>query len=131
MNDERKIKKELIAELQQMRVGLGVKDGELEEHRQQRAMEQAADQVREAVLAMRGSADLMDVFGVMHRSLHQLGVEPFSTSIHFVDEAEEQFQHYLAVKDIEPYGFVLSAPEGGELQAPTKSVEGGWRVRWV
>ena len=92
MNYERKTKKELIAELEEMR--------------QQRAMEQAAEQVREAVLAMRGSADLMDVVGVMHQGLHQLGVEPIHTSIHFVDEAEEQFQHYLAVSDMEPYGFV-------------------------
>jgi nitrogen-specific signal transduction histidine kinase len=117
MMDTAKTKKQLIAEL--------------EEIRWQRAVEQAAEQVREAVLAMRDSADLMDVVGVMHRSLHQLGVEPFSTSIHFVDEAEEQFQHYLAIRDLEPYGFELSAPEGGVLQAPTKSIEGGWRVRWV
>jgi hypothetical protein len=47
VKDERKTKKELIAELEAMR--------------HQRAMEQAAVLVREAVLAMRSSADLIDV----------------------------------------------------------------------
>ncbi|MBT6148111.1 MAG: HAMP domain-containing histidine kinase, partial [Gemmatimonadetes bacterium] len=102
-----------------------------EERAQQAEVDRAAEHIRAEAMAMRGSADLMDVVGMMHQSLHELGVEPFSTSIHFVDEAEEQFQHYLAIKDLEPHGFVLSADEESELQAPTKLVEGGWRVRWT
>ena len=117
MKDERKTKAQLI--------------GELDELRREQLVEEALERVRAAVTAMRGSADLMDVVGVMHQCLHQLGVEPGSTSIFFIDEAEEKFQHYLALKDYEPYGFVLSAPEGRDLMAPTKVVAGGWRVRWT
>ena len=103
----------------------------LQQQTEQAQRGQAIERVRAEAMAMRSSADLMDVVGVMHQSLHQLGVEPFSTSIHFVDEAEEQFQHYLAVPDMEPYGFVLDAFNDAILQAPIKLVEGGWRVRWI
>ncbi|NKB66079.1 MAG: response regulator [Candidatus Latescibacteria bacterium] len=103
----------------------------LEEQNRQARLEAAVQQVRAEVTGMRNSADLMDVVGVMYDNLHQLGVKPFSTSIHFLDEAEENFQHYLAVPDRDSCGFVLSAPKGTQLQAPTKVVEGGWRVRWV
>ena len=45
-----------------LRGEVGDKDGALEELRQQRAVEQATEQVGAAVLAMRGSAD-EDIFG--------------------------------------------------------------------
>ena len=124
MADKAKTKQQLV-------VALAERESELDELRQQRAVQQAAERVREAVLVMRSTADLMDVVGVMHQSLHQLGVEPSATAIRFYDHVEGQVQQYLAVKDFDPYGFVLSPPEGKELQVPTKPIAGGWRVRWV
>jgi hypothetical protein len=50
-----------------------------------RTKAQFVEEVREAVLAMRDSADLLDVVGV-HQALHQLGVNSFSTSIMFFDD---------------------------------------------
>jgi signal transduction histidine kinase len=103
---------------------------ELEELHQQRAVEHAAEQVREAVLAMRGSPDLLDVVGVMHQTLHQLGVNPLSTSITFIDPAEEQAQIYLAGEDMQAYGFMPTTPAWAIFQA-AKAVEGGFHVSWI
>ena len=54
MKDERKTKKQLIAEL--------------EEIRQQRSVDRAADDIREAVLAMRQAEDLCRVIATIRHS---------------------------------------------------------------
>ena len=61
MKDTAKTKKQLIVEL--------------EELRQQRVVEQAAERVREAVLAMRSSEDLLQVVGLLYQEVRGQGLE--------------------------------------------------------
>ncbi len=101
----------------------------IDELERQLALNQAAEKVREAVLAMRGSSGLMDVVGVMHQCLDQLGVATYSTGIVFFDEAREQVQHYLAIRDMQPYGFKPKNINRMDLQGD-KEIAGGFFVRW-
>ena len=97
MKDTSKTKKQLIAEL--------------EELRQQRAIEQAAENVREEVLSMRSTGDLARVVAVMQGELKKLGVETPATSIAFMNAETESSIYYTAFRPAEldlPVDFFLN-----------------------
>ena len=82
MKDTAKTKEQLIAEL--------------EELRQQWAIEQAAENTREEVLAMRSSDDLAKVVAVLLKVIRSLGVETPNASILFINEEADQVSDYTA-----------------------------------
>ena len=86
MNDERKTKKELIAELEEMR-------GENAELRQNAGggdsvveRQLAVERICVEAMVMRSSDDLKRVVAVLHREMEGLGIESPYCGINFVDE---------------------------------------------
>ena len=92
MKDERKTKKQLIAEL--------------EEIRQQRSVDRAEDDIREAVLAMRQAEDLRRVISTIRHSMEAVGFDIIVCSICFLDDSKELTHLYAA--HVSPRKFDIS-----------------------
>ena len=89
-NDKSKTKAQLIAELEEMR--------------QQRAVEQAAERIREEVLAMRQSEDMVKVMAVMWQKMVNLGIQTPAASISFLDEEADSGMSYAVIENPRKYG---------------------------
>jgi len=89
-NDRNKTKAQLITEL--------------EEIRQQQAVEKAAERIREEVLAMRTSDDLLKVVFSMFREIGKLGVPAVGCTFHFVDEEADRIRAYAVGDHSGRYG---------------------------
>jgi len=92
MKDEKKTKKQLIAELDEMR--------------QQRSVDRAADDIREAVLAMRRAEDLCRVIVAIRHGMEELGFDIIGCSIGFLDDDKELTRLYIA--EVNPRKFGIS-----------------------
>ena len=88
--DKNKTKAQLIAKLEEMR--------------QQRAVEKAAERVREAVLAMRQNEDLLQVAVTMYREMRCLGVETPGVSFLLIDEESQRCWWCVVGEDPQQYG---------------------------
>ena len=93
-NDKSKTKAQLIAELEEMR--------------QQRAVEKATERVREAVLAMRRDEDLLQVAITMYREMERLGVESPGVSFQLIGEESYRFWQCSVGKNSRRYGISLT-----------------------
>jgi len=114
-NDRNKTKAQLITEL--------------EEIRQQQAVEKAAERIREEVLAMRTSDDLLKVVAAMFREIITLGLKPLACTFHFVDEEADRITTYGAAEHPRKYGISISSylqafPRGYEIDEDIVGFEG-------
>ena len=100
MKDERKTKKQLIAEL--------------EEIRQQRSVDRAEDDIREAVLAMRQAEDLRRVISTIRHSMEAVGFDIIVCSICFLDDSKELTHLYAA--HVSPRKFDISWTSCGSIR---------------
>jgi formate hydrogenlyase transcriptional activator len=82
---------------------------ELEEMRQQRSVEKAAERIREEVLAMRSSDYLLKVVVTLFREIIALDLKPLACTFHFVDEEADRIKTYGAAEHPRKYGIPLSA----------------------
>ena len=101
MKDTAKTKKQLIAEL--------------EELRQQRAVEKAAERIREEVLAMRKSEDIYKVVAVIFQEIVNLGIDTPSASIGFIDEEKNIQKNFRAIFNPRKFGYSWSSPHTLEI----------------
>lgn len=69
---------------------------ELEEMRRQRTVERASERVREEVLSMCCSGDLLRVVAALFQEMVNLGVETPGSSISFIDAEADRVVRYLA-----------------------------------
>jgi len=97
MKDETKTQKQLIAELAEMR--------------QQRAVERASERIREAVLSMRSSDDLVKVVTALFREIITLSLKPVSCVFHFLDEEADRIVIYGVMEHPRKYGISISSFE--------------------
>ena len=113
MKDERKTKKQLIAELEGLR-------GEMSEVRRQLpagddasvvARQLAAERVRAEALAMRSSNDLLKVAGTFFQAMRELGVETPVFNINFIDEDADRVISYSGSLHLKEYGISWTSPE--------------------
>ena len=91
-NDKSKTKAQLIAELEEMR--------------QQRSVEKAAERIREEVLAMRHSDDISKVVALMWREMVGLGIETPCGTILFINESTERIIMYEAWENPKHYQYI-------------------------
>ena len=89
MNDERKTKKELIAELEKLRGEVGELRQQLADADDQSKIELALDVVRSATAAMGSSEDLSTVVAALYRSLEKLSIRTDGVGINIFDEENE------------------------------------------
>ena len=82
---------------------------ELEEMRQQRSVEKAAERIREEVLAMRSSDYLLKVVVTLFREIIALDLKPLACTFHFVDEEADRITTYGAGEHPHKYGVSLSS----------------------
>ncbi len=111
VKDERRTKKELIAELEGLR-------GEVGELRQQVAdggdisvveRQLAVERARAEAMGMRSSDDLLKVVAVLHQEINNIGIDTPSTSIELLDEDRDQKIHYRARDNPRKYGLSWSS----------------------
>ena len=95
-NDRNKTKAQLIAELEEMR--------------QQRSVEKAAERIREEVLAMRHSDDICKVVGLIWREMVSLGIETPGGTILFINESTGRIIMYEAWDNPKQYGLSWTTP---------------------
>jgi len=103
VKDERKTKKQLIAEL--------------EEIRQQRSVEEACERIREEVLLMHSGDDLMKVNAVLYHEMIKLGVEIKACGIYFIDEESDRWMGYTAFETPHLHGISWTSPTLKELDS--------------
>ncbi len=77
---------------------------EVKELREARATSESAERIREAVLSMRHSDDLMNVMGLMVVELRQLGIEDICCGISFFDEESDLRIDYYGWDNPRHYG---------------------------
>ena len=77
---------------------------ELADIHQQLALQQAAERVREAVLAMRQNEDLLQVAVTMYREMRRLGVETPGVSFQLIDEESQRWWWCLVGENPLQYG---------------------------
>ena len=102
MKDERKTKKQIIAELETLRqreVEWEAKEAELRRQMPDgnvSAVERklAVERVRAEAMAMRSSDDLLQVVTVLHQEMEQLAVESEGCTIAFMDEENNRLRVY-------------------------------------
>jgi len=90
----------------------------LEEMRQQRAIESASERIREEVLAMRSTQDLLKVVLALWRELIHLDILKRlagSCSILFIDKEEERVRTYAALPNPKKRGVSWTSPELVEI----------------
>jgi serine phosphatase RsbU (regulator of sigma subunit) len=113
VKDERKTKKQLIEELEDLR-------GELSEVRQQLpagddasvvARQLAAERVRAEAMAMQTSDDLLKVAGMFFQGMKELGVEAPIFNISFIDEKADRVINYSGSIHLKEYGISWTSPE--------------------
>ena len=104
MRDERKTKKQLIAELEALR--------------QQRAVERASERIREEVLAMRTSDDLLQIVFTMFREIRKLDMPAVACSFHFVDGEADSIRCYVVGDHPDKHGVSvpISVLSGGIVE---------------
>ena len=100
MNDERKTKKELIAELQEMRRGNDIQ-------RQQIA---AVGRVQMAAMSMQSSDDFLQLVGTVFRELMQLNIVVYSFAVLIYDEEVGTATRYVARESPRKYGLTWTSP---------------------
>jgi len=105
MKDERKTKKQLIAELGSMR--------------QQRSVDRAADDIRKAVLAMRRAEDLCQVIVAIRRGMEKLGFDIYGCSIGFLDDDKELTRLYIAEENPRKLGISWTSSDLIEVDEDT------------
>lgn len=92
MNDEQKTKRELIAELEELRQQVA-DSSDLSAVKRQLA----AERVRAEAMAMRSSDDLLKVVGAVKREMNEIGIATERCFINFVDEGAEIVHSYQAL----------------------------------
>ena len=92
---------------------------ELEQLCEKRAMEQAVERIRVAVLSMRSSEDLLQVILVMYRELLGLGIETPGCGFFFVEADKGRILWYSALENPRQYGISWTSPEFREIDAKT------------
>jgi len=103
MKDERKTKKQLVAELEEMR--------------RQRLVEEAAERIREEVLLMRAGDDLLKVNAVLYREMIELGGEVRACGIYFIIEESDRMMGYTAFESPHLHGISWTSPDLTELDS--------------
>ncbi len=86
---------------------------ELDQLRQQRAQEKAAERIRVEVLSMRSSKDLMKVVGMMWEEMVNLGMDIVGNTIRFVEEEEDGVHirnHYYSILNPRKFGLSWTSP---------------------
>jgi serine phosphatase RsbU (regulator of sigma subunit) len=115
VKDERKTKKELIAELEESR-------RENAELRQQGTeggdtsavqLQLAIERVRSEAMAMKTSGELMDVVTVLHTEMVRVGVQSQSCNIGFISDDAKIFTNYLTTTFPSVIEYFLSNPDPG------------------
>ena len=101
MNDERKTKKQLIAELQEMRRGNDFQ-------RQQIA---AVGRVQMAAMSMRSSDDILKVVSTQYEVLKAIFPTLLVTTINYVDEERNIIDEFLGLRNPQVFGLSWSLPE--------------------
>jgi signal transduction histidine kinase len=104
-DDKRKTKAQLIAELEEMR--------------QQRTVEKACERIREEVLTMRQSEDMVKVIAVMWQEMVNLGIQTPAASIGFVDEDADRGISYAAIENPRKYGISWTGTRVEEINEDT------------
>ena len=97
MQDTDKTKNQLIAELVDLRGGM-------EDMRQQREVEKAAGRIRERVLSMHSSDDLLNIVGILFEEMLQLKLPVRISNISFVNEVTQSLRTFVAVDHPKKYG---------------------------
>jgi len=85
--------------------------------RQQRAVEKASERIREEVLAMRTSDDLLKVVFSMFREIGNLGVPAVACTFHFVNEEADRIKAYAVADHPGKYGISVPPPLFVDLQS--------------
>ena len=96
MGDETRTRKQLIAEV--------------EELRRQCALVRAEERIREEVLSMRSSEDIARVVAAMWQEMIGLAIETPAASIAFVEEGTDQFPTYVASENPRRRGVGWTSP---------------------
>ena len=105
MTDVEKTKEELQVELQHLR--------------RQREWEKAAESIRNEVLAMRSSDDMLQVTLMMYRELWRLRLETPACVFFFVNQEEGRIIYYLAFENPRKYGISWTSPDLWEIDEAT------------
>ena len=104
MQDQRKTKAQLIAELDDLRGQVSGTDGSSAER------QLAVERVRAAAMTMEAPGDLRLVVAVLFREMRRLRMETPAASITFIDEAANTGTHYAACVDPARLGFCRNDP---------------------
>jgi len=119
VNEERKTKKELIAELAAQRRDIDALRGENADLRQQVAesgdvspvkRQLAVERIRVEAMAMRSSEDFRKVVAVLWKEIPALGIETTACGIGFVDEENERVVFYGALENPQKHGIAWTSP---------------------
>jgi len=97
VNDERKTKKELIAELERLRCEMGEGQSDIKRER-------AAERIRAEVASMRGSDDLVKVVALMRLEMVRLGIDAHVAAIGFIDEDKKRWRWIMAMDGFRRHG---------------------------
>ena len=97
MNDQRKTKNELIAELEALRRQVDEGNSRIERER-------AVEHIRAEVASMRSGDDLIKVAALMRREMVGLGMDTHIASIGFVDEKTHMWRWYNVINGFRQYG---------------------------
>jgi len=92
---------------------------ELDQLRQQRAQEKAAERIRVEVLSMRSSDDLLKVAVMMFQELLRLGIKAPGCGFFFVDEDKGRILWYTALENPRQYGISWTSPDLKEIDETT------------
>ena len=105
MNDERKTKKELIAEVEAQRHDNDALRGEVGELRQHI---DAVGRVQMAAMSMRSSDDLIKVVATQYEELKAIFPSIDTTTINYVDEEQDIVDEYMGLENPQARGLSWS-----------------------
>jgi len=102
MNDERKTKKQLIEELEELRAKQDPFAAQLRE---------AAERVRSEAVSMRHSDDLLALVGVMFGEVQQLGLDVACPTVVFLNPEADECAYYNSFPNPAQYGISWTSPK--------------------
>jgi serine phosphatase RsbU (regulator of sigma subunit) len=121
VNDDRKTKKEMIVELEELRRD----NAELRQQREGEVgasavtLQLAVERVRAEAMAMKASDDLLKVVVVMWQEINRLGIDTASTTIVLIDEDRDRDIHYHVMHNPTKWGLTWSSSEWGIIDDNT------------
>ena len=102
MKDDRKTRKQLIEELEELRTNAGSASSPLAT---------AVQSVQTRAVSMRHSEDLLGLVGLLFHEIQDLGVEVAWTTIHFLNPDADEWADYTGVANPARFGITWTSPD--------------------